>query len=105
MKLEVQKARAAAVAANLAAQAAVAARELLEEDPSAWEVGDAAYWLCRAAQKVCESAADALASEEVETNADVFAAHLIASRSAQEACDQADELVSLAEDLNHEIRR
>ena len=72
MKLEVRKARAAAVAANLAAQAAVAARELLAEDPSAWEVGDAAYWLCRA---------------------------------AQETCDQADELVSLAEELNHEIRR
>ena len=48
MKLEVRKARAAAVAANLAAQAAVAARELLAEAPSAWEVGDAAYWLCRA---------------------------------------------------------
>ncbi len=60
MKLEVRTARAAAVTASLAAQAAVAARELLEEDPSAWEVGDAAYWLCRAAQKTCESAADAL---------------------------------------------
>ena len=55
MKPEVRKVRAAAVAANLAAQAAVAARELLEEDPSAWELGDAAYWLCRAAQKVCET--------------------------------------------------
>ncbi len=64
MKLEVRKARAAAVAANLAAQAAVAARELLAEDPSAWEVGDAAYWLCRAAQKACENAADALDPEE-----------------------------------------
>ena len=102
MKPEVRKVRAAAVAANLAAQAAVAARELLEEDPSAWEVGDAAYWLCRAAQKVCESAADALDPEEAETSADVFTAHLIA---AQEAFDQADELVSLAEELNHEIRR
>lgn len=105
MKLEARKARAAAVAANLAAQAAVAARELLAEDPSAWEVGDAACWLCRAAQQVCESAADALDPEETETSADVFAAHLIASRAAQEACDQADELVSLAEELNHEIRR
>ena len=105
MKLEVRKARAAAVAANLAAQAAVAARELLAEDPSAWEVGDAAYWLCRAAQKACENAADALDPEEAETNADVFAAHLIASRAAQEACNQADELVSLAEEANHEIRR
>ena len=38
MKLKVRKVRAAAVAANLAAQAAVAARELLAEDPSAWEV-------------------------------------------------------------------
>ena len=83
MKLEVRKARAAAVAANLAAQAAVAARELLEEDPSAWEVGDAAYWLCRAAQKACESAADALDPEEAETNADVFAAHLISGRAAR----------------------
>ena len=71
MKLEVRKARAAAVAANLAAQAAVAARELLAEDPSAWEVGDAAYWLCRAAQKAAENAADALDPEEAETNADV----------------------------------
>ena len=105
MKLEVRKARTAAVAANLAAQAAVAARELLAEDPSAWKVGDAAYWLCRAAQKACESAADALDPEETETSADVFAAHLIASRAAQEACDQADELVSLAEEANHEIRR
>ena len=26
-------------------------------------------------------------------------------QTAQEACDQADELVSLAEELNHEIRR
>ena len=105
MKLEVQKARAAAVAANLTAYAAVAARELLTEDPSAWEVGDAAYWLCRAAQKACESAADTLDPEEAETSADVFAAHLIASSAAQETCDQADELVSLAEELNHEIRR
>ena len=105
MKLEVRKARAAAVAANLAAQAAVAARELLAEDPSAWEVGDAAYWLCRATQKACESAADALDPEEAETNADVFAAYLISGRAAREACDQADELVSLAEEANHEIRR
>ena len=105
MKPEVRKVRAAAVAANLAAQSAVAARALLAEDPSAWEVGDAAYWLCRATQKACENAADALDPEEAETNADVFAAHLIAGRAAQEACDQADELVSLAEELNHEIRR
>ena len=105
MKPELRKARAAAGAANLAAQAAVAARELLEEDPSAWEVGDAAYWLCRAAQKACESAADALDPEETENSADVFTVHLIASRAAQEACDQADELVSLAEEANHEIRR
>ena len=68
-------------------------------------MSDAAYWLCRATQKACESAADTLDPEEAETNADVFAAHLIAGRAAQEACDQADELVSLAEDLNHEIRR
>lgn len=105
MKPEVRKARAAAVAANLAAQAAVATRELLAEDPSAWEVGDAAYWLCRAAQKACESAADALDPEETETNADVFTAHLIVGHAAQEACDQADELVFLAEEANREIRR
>ena len=86
MKLEVRKARAAAVAANLAAQAAVAARELLAEDPSAWEVGDAAYWLCRAAQKAAENAADALDPEEAETNADVFAAHLIPGGTAHSDC-------------------
>ena len=105
MKLEVRKVRAAAVAAHIAAQAAVAARELLAEDPSAWEVGDAAYWLCRAAQKACESAADALDPEKAETSADVFAAELITGRAAQEACGQVDELVSLAEEANHEIRR
>ena len=91
MKPEIRKARAAAVAANLAAQAAVGAGDLLAEDPSAWGVGDAAYWLCRAAQKACESAADALDPEVAETNANVFAAHLIAGRAAQEACDQRSE--------------
>ena len=89
MKLEVRKARAAAVAANLAAQAAVAARELLAEAPSAWEVGDAAYWLCRAAQE----------------DDSILYAFQQANDALEEACDQADELVSLAEELNHEIRR
>ena len=105
MNLEVRKARAAAVAANLAAQAAVAARELLAEDPSAWEVGDAAYWLCRAAQKACESAADALDPEEALEDDSILYAFQQANDALEESCDQADELVSLAEELNHEIRR
>ena len=78
MKLEVRKARAAAVAANLAAQAAVAARELLAEDPSAWEVGDAAYWLCRAAQKACREAPPTHSTpKKPKRTPTVFAAHLI----------------------------
>ena len=40
-----------------------------------------------------------------KTRAAAVATHLIACRAAQEACDQADELVSLAEEANHEIRR
>ena len=43
--------------------------------------------------------------EVQKARAAAVAAHLIASRAAQEACDQADELVSLAEEANHEIRR
>ena len=105
MKPEVRTAIIAANAANAAAHAAKAAADLLTCKPDAWAFVDQAYWLCRAAQKACESAADALDPEEAEANADVFAAHLIAGRAAQEACDQADELVSLAEELNHEIRR
>ena len=105
MKPEVRTAIIAANAANAAAHAAKAAADLLTCKPDAWAFVDQAYWLCRAAQKACESAADALDPEEAETNADVFAAHLIASRAAQEACDQADEMVSLAEEANHEIRR
>ena len=68
MKLEVRKARAAAVAANLAAQAAVAARELLAEDPSAWEVGDAAYWICRAAQKAAQELSEQLFGLQAQLN-------------------------------------
>ena len=105
MKLEVRKARAAAVTANLAAQAAVAAGDLLAENPSAWEVGDATYWLCRAAQKACESAADALDPEEALEDDSILYAFQQANDAMEEACDQADELVSLAEELNHEIRR
>ena len=105
MKLEVQKARAAAVAAELAIEAVVAARDLLAEDPSAWEVGDAAYWLCRAAQKACEGAADALDPEEALEDNSILYAFQQANDALEEACDQADELVSLAEELNHEIRR
>ena len=43
--------------------------------------------------------------EVQKARAAAVAAELITGRVAQEACDQADELVSLAEDLNHEIRR
>ena len=40
-----------------------------------------------------------------KARAAAIAANLIAGRAAQEAYGQVDELVSLAEDLNHEIRR
>ena len=43
--------------------------------------------------------------EVQKARAAAVAAELITGRVAQEACDQADELVSLAEEANHEIRR
>ena len=70
MMQEVRIAFAAANAAKAAAQAAVAATNLLYHDPSAWAFADEAYWLCKTA-----------------------------------AQEMADELVSLAEAAQHEIRR
>ena len=75
MKLEVRKARAAAVAANLAAQEAA------------------------------QNAADALDPEEALEDDSILYAFQQANDALEEACDQADELVSLAEEANHEIRR
>ena len=43
--------------------------------------------------------------EVQKARAAAVAAELITGRVAQEACDQADELVSLAEEANHEIHR
>ncbi len=61
--------------------------------PGRWATPPARRPGCRTG---CREDADALYPEEAETNASVFAAHLAASQAAQEACDQADELVSLA---------
>ena len=56
MKQEVRIAFAAAGAAKAAAQAAVAATNLLYHDPSAWAFADEAYWLCHTAAKAAEAA-------------------------------------------------
>ena len=105
MTKEVKTAYAAANAAGAAAQAAVAAKNLLYRDPTRWDFADQAYWLCRQAQKDCESAMDALDPEEAETNGLVMDAHMNASCAAMDACEAADDLVSLAEAAGHEIRR
>ena len=43
--------------------------------------------------------------EVQKARAAAVAAELITGRAAQEACGQVDELVSLAEEANHEIHR
>jgi len=105
MKKEVRTAFVAASAANAATEAAAEARNLLSLDPTRWAFADQAYWLCRQAQKDCESAMDALDPEEAETNGLVLEAHSTAACASMNACEAADELVSLAEAVGHEIRR
>ncbi len=59
----------------------------------------------RAAQEAAQNAADALDPEEALEDDSILYAFQQANDALEEACDQADELVSLAEELNHEIRR
>ena len=105
MKPEVRTAFIAANAANAAAQAAKAAADLLTCKPDAWALVDQAYWLCRAAQEAAQNAADALDPEEALEDDSILYAFQQANDALEEACNQADELVSLAEEANHEIRR
>ena len=105
MMQEVRIAFAAANAAKAAAQAAVAATNLLYHDPSAWAFADEAYWLCKTAAQAAEAAADNLCPEWAENEVGVAAAYAAANEAATDAQEMADELVSLAEAAGHEIRR
>ena len=111
MKDEVLAATHAASAARAACTAAINAQNLIHEGsdptecPTAWEFLDLAYWLCRTAQKVCEDAADNLDAEEADVRPALFAAHTRVMGAMEKACDAADELVCLAEQYGHEIRR
>ena len=91
----------AVAAARQAVETARFAQDLLRQDPTAWDFADAAYWLCRAAQAACEQAADALSPEV----AAYFDFHRRALAAAEEAAGYADQLVTLAEEANHIIRR
>ena len=96
---------AAASAARYAALTAVAAKNLLYRDPEAWDFADQAYWLCRTAEKKALEAADCLDPEWAEKESAVVLAYTEANEAAAHACTMADELVSLAMEANHEIRR
>ena len=105
MKPEVRTAIIAANAANAAAHAAKAAADLLTCKPDAWAFVDQAYWFCRAAQEAAQNAADALASEDALGDDAIRYAFQLANEGMANACGVADDLVSLAEEANHEIRR
>ena len=92
-------------AAQQAADAAKTAVTLLNRVPGDWGFADQAYWLCRAAQKTAEDAADELNPEEALENDDVLYAFAGANAAAEAACEAADELVALAMEHDHEIRR
>jgi len=97
---------AAASAAEDAARAAVAARNLLYRNPDSWDFADAAYWLCRAGAKAAEDAAiDGIDPDAIETNKLLEEAHFRAMDAARVANEAADDLVTLAEAADHEIRR
>jgi hypothetical protein len=96
---------AAASAARYATLTAVAAKNLLYRDPEAWDFADQAYWLCRTAEKKALEAAECLDPEWAEMESAVVLAYTEANMAAAHACTMADELVSLAMEANHEIRR
>lgn len=101
MNAKIKAALVAANAANASCAAAKLAESLLETAPSAWGLADAAYWLCRAAQKAAEDAALALDPD----NPNSKYAHTVALKATQDACEHADHLVSLANAAGREIRR
>lgn len=105
MRKEVRTAFTAAGAANAAAQAGVSARNLLYCDPTAWAFADQVYWLCKTAAQAAQAAADALDAEWAEEAHGVAIAFADATQAAEEAQAMADELVSLAEEAGHVIRR
>ena len=73
--------------------------------PDDWKLFDEAYWLLRAAQETAQNAADALDPEEALDDETILYAFQQATTAVEKACEAADELVSLAEEANHEIRR
>lgn len=107
MKASVFEAKRLAKEARAAVQAAQGAEALVKETPdqTAWEYVDIAYWRCRSAQKAAEEAADWLDPAEAEDDPTVLQAHFRVTQGARAACAAADDLVSLAENYNHVIRR
>ena len=96
---------AAASAARYAALTAVAAKNLLYRDPGAWDFADQAYWLCCTASQKALDASDCRDPEWAEVESAVVLAYTEANEAATHACAMADELVSMAMEAKHEIRR
>lgn len=107
MKASVFEALRLAKEARAAVQAAQGAAALVKETPdqTAWEYVDIAYWRCRFAQQAAEKAAEWLNPAEAEDDPAVLQAHFRVTQGARAACAAADDLVSLAENYNHVIRR
>lgn len=107
MKTTVFEARRLAKEARAAVQAAQGAAALVKENPdqTAWGYVDFAYWWCRSAQQDAEEIADWLDPDEAEDDPAVLQAHFRVTQDAQAACAAADDLISIAENYNHVIRR
>ena len=101
----VERAFSASRLAKAAIDAARQAADLCRRNPSDHTPVNAAYWLCRAAQDACDSAADALDPDWVQEHPAVFGAHQLVSLTSDEVCGAADDLVTAAAELGFKITK
>jgi len=105
MTSETRAAFAAAIAADAAINFAHRARDYHEVMPDEWTLIDEAYWLCRSAQETCQNAADRLDPEKALDDACMLMAFQSAMGTLERVQEVADDLVTLATESEHEIRR
>lgn len=105
MKDTTRVAFAAANAVDAAITVASYATTLHRATPDDWKLVDEAYWLLRAAQETAQKTADALDPEEALEDDTILYAFQQATTAVEKACEAADDLVTLATESEHEIRR
>lgn len=105
MTSETRAAFAAALAADTVIHFAQRARDYHEIMPDDWALIDQAYWLCHEAVETCQRAADRLDPEVAEEDACMLMAFQSAMGTLERVQEAADDLVTLATESEHEIRR